>query len=392
MLSILNICDIIQYMYIERKIKPFIEEKLFRHNIAVIYGPRQSGKTTLVKKILEPYGSDGVYWNCENPEFFALLKSFDGEKIYSVLKGKKLFVLDEAQIIPNIGSLLKLLFDSYPDIQYIATGSSSFELSQQVGEPLVGRSWEFSVYPFGLTEVTTNWIEAKQKLSQVLVHGLYPEIWFLSEEEKELKLKTIASQYLAKDLLVFEGIRNSTVLQDLLRLLASRLGNEVSYNNLADTLQTSRQTIIRYIDILEKSFIIFRLHSYKENVGKQVSGKFKVYFYDIGIRNALINQFGIIDPLSRTDLGALWENFCILERMKSQSYTNWSGKRYFWRNRNSEIDYIEEEKGKLTLVEFKWNLKKNVSIPTAFKTTKPTTFTVVNNENFYDFINGVQCG
>ncbi len=375
-------------MYIDRKIRSFIEEKLFRHNIAIIYGPRQSGKTTLVKKILESYGTSGAYWNCEDPEYFSLLKSFDMGKIYSAIQGKKILVLDEAQRIPNIGSLLKLLFDTYPEIQYIATGSSSFDLSQQVGEPLVGRSWEFSVYPFGITELTHAWIEAKQNVSNILVHGLYPEIWFLPEEEKELKLKTIATQYLAKDLLVFEGVRNSVLLQDLLRLLASRLGNEVSYHNLAVTLHTSRQTIARYIDILEKSFVIFRLSSYRENIETQVRGKYKIYFYDIGIRNALINQFGIIDPLSRMDIGALWENFCILERMKSQSYTNWSGKRYFWRNRGREIDYLEEEKGILYLFECKWNPKKEVSIPPSFKSSKKIIFQSVHPDNFYDFVSG----
>jgi len=371
-------------MYIRRLVQKTIEAKLFSHNVIVIYGPRQSGKTTMVKNILEPFADAGLYWNCEDPDIFSLLKSFEVEKIRQFFIGKRIVVFDEAQRIPNIGMLLKLLFDTYPDTQYIATGSSSFELSQQVGEPLVGRSWEFTLYPFGISEVVSEKLAFIKVLDTVLVYGTYPEIWHLPNDEKEVKLKTIASQYLYKDLLVFEGIRNSTVLQDLLKLLAGQLGNEVSYNELATILGTSRQTVIRYIDILEKSFVIFRLPTYVRNVRGRVGKKFKAYFYDLGIRNTIVNQFGIIDPLARNDVGALWENFCILERRKFFSYEGKNVTSYFWRGRVGEVDYLEEANGKISAFEFKWNAGKRAVPPVAFeRAAHPESFVTVHKENFF---------
>ena len=374
-------------MYIQRYVYEAVKDKLFSHNVIVIYGPRQAGKTTLVKKLLEPFGDAGVYWNCEDPDIFALMRSFEIQKIHEYLKGKRVAVFDEAQRIPNIGMLLKLLFDTYPDVQYIATGSSSFELSQQVGEPLVGRSWEFTVYPFGITEVAHDPLAFSKTLDTTLVYGLYPEIFLLANAEKELKLKTIAAQYLSKDLLIFEGVRNSVVLQDLLRLLAGQVGNEVSYNELATILGVSRQTIIRYIDILEKSFAIFRLHAYAKNVRGRVGRKFKAYFYDLGIRNALVNQFGAIDPLTRPDTGALWENFCILERRKVASYAGKMPNAFFWRERMGEVDYLEEKNSRVRAYECKWNPTRSSAPPIAFtRSVRPTSFMVVNPDTIREFL------
>ena len=373
-------------LYINRELADVIASKLFTNNVIVLYGQRQVGKTTLVKHLLEGFGESGLYWNCEDPEIHSLLSSFQMEKIFQYFKGKRVVVLDEAQRIPQIGALLKLLFDTHPEVQYIATGSSSFELSQQVGEPLVGRSWEFTLYPFGITELLHSELELKRNLDSILLYGTYPEIWNLGNEDKEIKLKTIASQYLYKDLLIFEVIRHSTVLQNLLRLLAAQIGNEVSYNELASHLETSRQTVIRYLDILEKSFVLFRLHNYRKNLRREVGGKFKVYFSDLGVRNAILNQFGPIDPLTRTDLGSLFENFCILERRKWVSHHGGLLSSYFWRDVN-EVDYLEEKNGEIMAFECKWSPKSRTKIPKAFvRAFKPVSFQVVHRDNVLEFI------
>ncbi|MFH1232967.1 MAG: ATP-binding protein [Patescibacteria group bacterium] len=373
--------------YVQRKLESQIVNKMFHNNIIVLYGPRQAGKTTLVKKILTSFAEKGLYWNCEDPEIFSILASFKIDAIFEYFKDKKVVVFDEAQRIPNIGLLLKLLFDTYPQIQYIATGSSSFELSQQVGEPLVGRSWEFVLYPFGITEIATDIISRKKILPTTLVYGLYPEIWKLNNEEKEQKLKIIANQFLAKDLLIFEGIRNAVVLNDILRLLAGQIGNEVSYNEIATLLGISRQTVQRYIDILEKSFVIFRLYSYRRNIRGRVGRKFKVYFNDLGIRNALINQFASIDLNLRQDSGHLWENFCILERKKINSYTNKQPSTFFWRGDSSEVDYLEEEKGEIMAYECKLNVNARISSVNAFKKeVKPKILELINPETIENFL------
>jgi len=374
--------------YVIREIADAIVSKLFTNNVIVLYGQRQVGKTTLVKHLLEAFGEDGLYWNCEDPEIHSLLSSFQMEKIFQYFKGKRVVVLDEAQRIPQIGALLKHLFDTHPEVQYIATGSSSFELAQQIGEPLVGRSWEFTLYPFGVTELLHSEMDLKKNLDSILLYGTYPEIWTLGSQDKEIKLKTIASQYLYKDLLIFEGIRHSTVLQNLLRLVASQIGNEVSYNELASHLETSRQTVIRYLDILEKSFVIFRLHGYRKNLRREVGGKFKVYFSDLGMRNAILNQFSPIDPLTRTDLGALFENFCILERRKWVSHHGGLLSSYFWRD-GGEVDYLEEKNGKITAFECKWSPNSRTKIPKAFeRDVNPASFQVVHRENVLEFITG----
>ena len=372
--------------YINREITDSINSKLFSNNVIVLYGQRQGGKTTLMKHFLKAFGEDGLYWNCEDPEIHSILSSFQIEKIFQYFKGKRVVVFDEAQHVKQIGSLLKLLFDTHPEVQYIATGSSSFELAQQIGEPLVGRSWEFTLYPFGVTELFNSELELKKHLDSVLLYGTYPEIWHLEKEDKEIKLKTIASQYLYKDLLIFEGVRHSTVLQNLLRLLAAQIGNEVSYNELSTRLETSRQTVIRYLDILEKAFVIFRLHNYHKNPRREISGKFKVYFSDLGIRNAILNQFSPIDPLTRMDLGALFENFCILERRKWISHHGGLLTSYFWRE-GGEVDYLEEKNGKISAFECKWSPSSHIKIPKAFmRDSTPISFQGIHRENVLEFV------
>jgi len=340
---------------IKRHIQGQIESRLFTNNIIVIYGPRQAGKTTLVKEIAKKY-EKSIYLNCELPNIKDLLSSFDIALIYNNIKNYNIVIFDEAHLIPKIGELLKILFDTYKDIQFIATGSSSFELSQQVGEPLVGRSWEFMILPLSLREITDSDFEIKNELTTYMLYGGYPEIYHLDPIDKKEKLTSIAYQYAAKDVFAFEGIKKSDMMIDLLKYIAFQIGNDCSYNGIANKLQIDSKTVKRYIDLLEKTFVIFRLGSYSGNLRSEINKKFKIYFYDIGIRNGIINQFNQIDSLSRNDTGPLFENFCIVERMKKNLLDKNKSPIYFWRSdKNGEVDYIEEKDGQLYTFEFKFN-------------------------------------
>jgi predicted AAA+ superfamily ATPase len=259
-------------------------------------------------------------------------------------------------VVPKIGELLKILFDTYKDIQFVATGSSSFELSQQVGEPLVGRSWEFLVLPLSLREITENDFELQQQITTYMLYGGYPEIYSLDPIDKKEKLISIAYQYASKDILAFDGIKKSDIIINLLKYLAFQIGNDCSYDGIANKLQVSSVTVKKYIDLLEKTFVIFRLKSYSRNLRSEISKKFKIYFYDIGIRNGIINQFNTMDSISRNDIGAVFENVCIVERMKKNALEQNKSLIYFWRlDRDGEVDYIEEKDGILYAFEFKYN-------------------------------------
>jgi hypothetical protein len=371
---------------ITRLLKKNINQSLFKGKTLVLYGARQVGKTTLVQDVLSDFKDEGRYLNCEILSVEENLKDPEPDKLRAFLGSYKLIVLDEAQNIPNTGRILKIISDSIKDVQIIATGSSSFDLASKTAEPMTGRITQHILYPLSVLEIkgAEDWLSVDAKLDKILRLGLYPEIYTLSEEEAVNKLQDLASSYLFKDLLKFEGIKKSSLLKNLVVSLALQLGNEVTYNELAVKLGVNSLTIQKYIDLLEQSFVIFKINSFSRNIRKELSKAFKIYFYDNGIRNALINNF---NPLSmRNDVGALWENFCIVERMKSNAYLNKKLNIYFWRTYDQkEIDYVEESSGKITGYELKYSQKNKLKVPKGFKEEYNAEIFKVDKNNFWKF-------
>jgi predicted AAA+ superfamily ATPase len=318
------------------------------------------------------------------------LQTTNSSDLKGFLGNYQLIVLDEAQYIPDIGRILKFVSDTFPEIQLIANGSSSFELGNRISEPLTGRSREYLLYPFSLTELLTikDRIEINADLERILRFGLYPEVYDKPENEAIEELNQISSNYLYKDILQFETIKRPGLLLNLLNALALQLGNEVSLNELSRMLAETIPTIQRYLDLLEKTYVIFRLRSFSRNLRKEIAKGQKIYFYDLGIRNALIRNF---NPLNlRNDTGGLWENFCIVERMKFNMNRRRFVNSWFWRTYDQkEVDLIEEEGGKLTAVEFKFRDKNagKKRVIKEFQDTYPgSTFMTVSNKNYWDFI------
>lgn len=373
-------------MHISRNIKQNIEEWLFKGKIIVLYGPRQVGKTTLVKEFVEKYGNEKSYINCEILENKQALGYENPAKLKTFLGNGNFFVLDEAQRIENVGLILKLLIDTYPEIQIIATGSSSFELSNKINEPLTGRSIEFKLYPISYNEIRAekqDW-EMKSLLESMLVYGSYPEVIKNNFESADILLKNISSNYLFKDIFEFESVKKPKILLNLLQLLALQIGNEVSLNELATKLETSRKTVARYIDLLEKAFVIFTLYPLSRNPRNEIGRKNKIYFYDLGMRNSLVSR--LIPIGVRDDVGALWENFCVVERKKLLEYSMIYRNQFFWRsNRGREVDYVEEYNGIFEGYEFKWK-ESPVSIPRDFKENYKASVTIVHRDNVADFV------
>ena len=373
--------------YIPRLIEKQIKERLFKGKLIIIYGARQVGKTTLAKKILADYGEDGTYFNCELLSVQKGLSEPEAEKLKKFLGNYKIILLDEAQNIPNIGKILKIIVDTYPEIQIIATGSSSFDLAQKISEPMTGRTFTFILYPISLQEINQqeNLFSVEAKLENLLRFGSYPEILSLGENESIERLQEISSKYLYKDVLSFEGLKKSSLVRNLLELLALQLGNEVSYNELAVNLGVDRLTVQKYIDILEQSFVIFKLRAFSRNLRKEITKSIKVYFYDLGIRNSLIENYNPLDI--RNDVGALWENFCILERKKNNDAEFNFVNSYFWRTYDQkEIDYIEESGGKIRGFEFKWNEKKKFKAPKDFILKYDATVEKIDRSNYWKFL------
>lgn len=371
---------------IPRILQKAVQERLFKGKAILIFGPRQCGKSTLVETILKDKeylhisGDDGYVREALSNTSVAALKTIIG-------KNKILFI-DEAQRITNVGLTLKLITDQIKDVQVIATGSSAFELSSQVNEPLTGRKYEFMLYPLSFGEMVEHhgFLTERGLIEYRLIYGYYPEIVTKQSEEKEL-LKLLAGSYLYKDLLTLEQVKKPVLLEKLLRALALQLGNEVSYNELAQTIGANKQTVEKYIDLLEKAYVTFVLPAFNRNVRNEIKKGKKIYFYDCGIRNAIINNF--IPMVSRTDVGALWENYVISERMKFLHYNNIDAKQYFWRTtQQQEIDLIEEhEGGLLKAFEFKWSKNEKARFPQTFTENYPNTKTnTVTPNNIEDFL------
>ena len=356
---------------IKRTIESEIHAKLWQGKIIVIYGPRRSGKTTLAKQILEQF--KGKYINCEEPVFQSIFNdTASSYELRQALGSSDFVVLDEAQSIKNIGRKLKLIIDNYPNLQIIATGSSSFDLANNIIEPLTGRKLEFILYPISIQELVDNnrYDYSLESVSSFLRYGMYPAILNKNFIDVEDDLAELTSSYLFKDILQHQYIKNPDILKKLLQALALQLGNEVSYNELANLVGIDKNTVITYLDLLEKSFIIFRLNPFSRNLRKELSKNRKIYFFDLGIRNALLNQFG--STQLRTDVGALWENFCILERKKFLENNRVNKNMYFWRTYDQkEIDLIEEKNGNFSIFEFKFS-KTEATFPKEWLETYPT--------------------
>jgi len=372
---------------ITRELLPVLENQLFKGKTIVLYGPRRVGKTTLSRQLLDKH-ENSRYINCELLENRVALETTNSNALKIFLGNYKLVVLDEAQQIPDIGRILKVLVDTYPEIQIIATGSSSFELGNKLSEPLTGRSREYLLLPFSLSELTSvkDKIEINSEIETILRFGLYPEVFGMPEREAIEELSQISSNYLYKDILQFELIKRPNLLLNLLSALALQIGNEVSLNELSRLLGETIPTIQRYIDLLEKAFVIFRLRSFSRNLRKEISKGQKIYFYDLGIRNAIIRNY---NPMQiRTDAGALWENFCIVERMKYNMNRRRFVNSWFWRTYDQkEVDYIEEEGGEFLALEFKMKPTVKSKVNNDFlEAYKNVAFKTVTRENFWEII------
>ena len=374
-------------MIYQRTIKQKIDEFLFKGKVIILYGARRVGKTTLSKQLIESY-PDSKYINCELLQNKTALETTNSELLRNFLGPYKLVVLDEAQNSSDIGLVLKIINDTFPEIQLIATGSSSFELGNKVMEPLTGRSRVFYLYPFSIAEIKEHQdlLNIYGNLENILRFGLYPEVFMKTENEAIEELNNIAGNYLYKDILQYENLKRSDLLINLLRAIALQIGYEISLNELSRLLSENIATIKRYLELLEKSFVIFRLQSFSRNLRKEIAKGQKIYFYDLGIRNALIQNF---NPLTfRTDVGGLWENFCITERIKRNLNTRQFVNNYFWRTYDQkEIDYIEESGGNLKTFEFKYSAKANAKPPVEFlENYAGSSFEVIHQENFLNFI------
>ncbi len=374
---------------IPRLLKDQIKERLFSSDkIIVLYGSRQAGKTTLVKELLKELPFKTLSVNADRREFTDVLSSRDLGRLQRLVAGYELLFIDEAQRIPNIGINLKILHDELPKLKIIATGSSSFELANTVREPLTGRTWTYTLYPIAYSELAANHntFELGLRLEEFLIFGMYPEVFsFSASEEKILYLKELSNAYLYKDILELADIRNSRAIYDLLRLLAYQLGSTVSMNELGSQLGMSKDTVHRYIDLLEKAFVLFRLSGFSRNLRKEVVKMDKIFFFDLGIRNAVIDNFDELP--GRADVGQLWENFLAVERLKTMAYYRRFANRYFWRTyTGAELDYVEERGGQLYGFEFKWG-KKGAKAPKSWLETYPeASFQGINRDNYHEFL------
>lgn len=371
---------------IAREIKKQLEARIGNGKIIILYGARQVGKTTLVQEIIQDKNLAVAYFNCDEPDIRQAFTDKTSTELLAFIGSKKIVVIDEAQRVKNIGITLKLLADTAPSLQVIVTGSSSFELSNQIIEPLTGRSDEFYLYPLSIGELRTETgdIALRRTVERRLVYGMYPEVVTLEGMEGEQRIKQIANNYLYKDIFAFQHIRHSEALEKLLQALALQLGNEVSYNELSQIIGIDKNTVQQYIQILEQAFVIFRLPPFSRNIRNELKRLRKIYFYDNGIRNAIINNFNPIGL--RTDVGALWENLMISERVKWNRYSGHNANLFFWRTHNQqEIDLIEEQGGQITAFEYKWK-KQSYTPPNSFSIAYPKAqVTCVHHENFLDF-------
>lgn len=373
---------------IKRNIEIKIVKDFNRKKIITLLGPRQVGKTTLLEQIVEEIGNkDILTLNCDDEDDRTLLQGRSSTELKNLICKHTLVIIDEAQRVEDIGLTLKKIGDLKTTTNIIVTGSSSLGLGDKINEPATGRLIEYNLFPFTMAELAahTSWKEENRMLNQRLIYGMYPEV-VMHPEDARRTLMTLCNSYLYKDLLSYDGIRKHALLQNLVRALALQLGSEVSYNELAQLIGADKVTVEKYIDLLEKCFVVFRLPSYSRNLRNEIKKGKKIYFYDNGIRNAVLSNFA--QPEFRTDMGALWENFLVSERLKQNIYKGTYAQMYFWRTQaQQEIDYIEECDGQLSTFEFKWNPKTKATFPKTFNEAYPgSSFEIITPENYERFI------
>ena len=371
---------------IKRIIASKVKNYINTNKVIIILGPRQVGKTSLLKEVFKNKDKDTVWINGDSIDERSLLEKESETRYKSLFDKTKLLIIDEAQRIKNIGLNLKIIHDQL-HLKIIATGSSSFDLANKINEPLTGRKLEYNLYPLSFEELANHHglFEEIKNLPNRLIYGSYPEVITNQGNQKEI-LQNLTSSYLYKDILEWSMIKKSDKLLKLLQAIAFQIGNQVSYNELANTVGLNKETIENYIDLLEKSFVIFRLHSFSRNSRNELKKSKKIYFYDNGVRDALISNFNPIEL--RNDVGALWENYIVSERIKYTSYNQIYSNKYFWRTKTQqEIDYIEEREGNLFAYEFKWNTLKKAKIPKSFITAYPNAETkIITPKNYHEFI------
>lgn len=374
-------------MSIVRQIEPQIENDFFKGKVIVILGARQVGKSTLIKMLPSCKKHHTLWLDGENADVHQLLNNANSERLKQIVGNSKIVVIDEAQKIENIGSILKLFADYLKDIQVIASGSSAFELRNSLNEPLTGRKFEYNLFPLSFIEMEhhTNLLQEIRNLPQRLIHGSYPEIITHASDAERL-LRFLSDSYLYKDIFLFKGIKKPEKMLELLKLLAWQIGSEVNFNELSNTLKIDNQTVENYINMLEQAFVIYRLPAYHTNQRAELKKSRKIFFNDLGIRNALINDFRPIEI--RSDVGALFENFVINELRKQNEYQQVYANFYFWRNVNQrEVDVVIHKNNQLKAIEIKWNPNKKAKLTKGFTNIYPNaTYKLVNKENYFELL------
>ena len=372
---------------ISREIIQNIHSKLDDNKAIILMGPRQVGKTTLLKYLEKEMNIPSIWWNGDEPDIRRILTESTSTQLKGLIGEAKLLFIDEAQRIENIGLTLKLIVDSISELKVIATGSSSFDLSNKINEPLTGRKWEFMMYPISEQELINHHgiLEERRLLEQRLIYGFYPEIVTHSGQQQELLLE-LTNSFLYRDIFTLENIKKPINLERLVQALAFQIGQEVSINELAQTVGLDFHTVERYISLLEKSYVIFQLSPFSRHLRNEMKKSRKIYFFDNGIRNSVIKQFNPIGM--RNDQGALWENFLMAERLKVLEYNKIATNSFFWRNHaQQEIDYIEERNGEIHAFEFKWNPKAKIRFSKSFTNEyKPQITKGIHRENYLEFV------
>lgn len=374
-------------MMIQRTLEQMVRQRLFSGKTILLLGPRQVGKTTLARQLTASFPEQNLWLSGDDPETVQVLRQASLARLKALIGVKTFVVIDEAQRIPGIGITLKLLHDNLPEVQVLATGSSALDLAEQTNEPLTGRKWEYLMLPLSFAEMTVHHglLNERGLLRHRLVFGSYPEIVNAPGGERE-PLNLLSNSYLYKDLFRLEQLKKPALLENIVRALAFQVGNEVSYHELSQLVSASPQTVEKYIDLLEKAYIVFRLPALSRNERNEIRKSRKIYFYDNGVRNAVIGNFSPLE--SRTDIGPLWENYLVSERRKHIEYARTFARSYFWRTVNQqEIDYVEELDGRFWAYEFKWSPKVKVRFPAAFLEKYPVQQTlVVTPENYDEFL------
>lgn len=372
-------------MHVERLLKAQLLERFHQGKAIVLIGPRQVGKSTLIKELLKQKG-DYLFLNGDDFSVQEQLERANTAFLKRLINDYKIVFIDEAQRIKNIGVTAKIIIDQFSSVQLILSGSSAFDLNNEINEPLTGRKWEFNLYPISMEELqqTVGMLETNQLLESRVIYGMYPDVLNFPGREEEV-LHNLVDSYLFKDILALGGLRKPDVLHKLVQALALQIGNEVSYNELAQLLGINKETVGNYIDLLEKAYVVFRVNPFARNIRNEIKTNRKIYFYDTGLRNALISNFNSLDK--RVDKGALWENFLIAERIKYLKYHRIYASTYFWRTaQQQEIDWIEEHNGVITAYEFKWQAKKKTKVPKSFVETYGADVQMVDKNNYFDFI------